>query len=310
MTERSRFWDGTTTGDATEAAYDAATEFARVLRALMFGSEQTADKGGVVNGAVGFGDLAATLPGGGICRIASGLAFVQGNWYESDANVDFSIPTPATSTRVDRIVLRKSWAGQTVRLTRIAGTEGAGVPAMTQTFGTTWDIPIVNASITTGGVITLTDTRALLLVHTHSGGGGGGAISHASLSGVTTDQHHAIAHVHLADGSGTVAHTSLSSIGTNTHAQIDTALANAATHAASNLVAIAHGVQRINTTGTVSLGTPTNGILTFARANGGALTLTTPSGVIVISTTSASSLALVNGESVVLVADGTNWTVF
>lgn len=304
MTERSRFWDGTTTGDATEAAYDAATEFARVLRALMFGSEQTADKGGVVNGAVGFGDLAATLPGGGICRIASGLAFVQGNWYESDANVDFSIPTPATSTRVDRIVLRKSWAGQTVRLTRIAGTEGAGVPAMTQTFGTTWDIPIVNASITTGAVITLTDTRALLLVHTHAGAGSGGALSHASLTGVTTDQHHAIAHVHLADGSGTVAHTSLSSIGSNTHAQIDT-------HLGTNTVVGVHGMTRINTTGTVSMGTPTNGMMVFAKANGGALTITTPSGSIFVGNTNAgASFAITSGDSYTLIADGSNWHVF
>lgn len=60
--------------------------------------------------------------------------------------------------------------------------------------------------------------------HTHAGGGGGGgsgvgggAISHDSLTGVTTDQHHTKSHAHLADGSGTVAHTSLSVVGANDH---------------------------------------------------------------------------------------------
>jgi hypothetical protein len=48
---------------------------------------------------------------------------------------------------------------RTVRITRIAGIEGAGAPAITQTAGTTWDIPLAQVSITTGGAITLTDQR-------------------------------------------------------------------------------------------------------------------------------------------------------
>lgn len=159
MTERSRFWDGTTTGDATDAPYDAGTEFARVLRALLPNGERSANKGGVVFDANGYNDYNATTPGANTARIASGLGWVQGSWHESDANVDFSIPTPSVSTRVDRIVLRKSWSAQTVRLTRIAGTEGSGAPAMTQVFGTTWDVPLWNVSITTGGTITFSNQR-------------------------------------------------------------------------------------------------------------------------------------------------------
>ena len=162
MTERSRPWDGSTTGDAVEAPYDAATEWARMFRALLPAVEQSTHKGGVVFGATGFSDMAPTSPSANTARIANGIAWNQGTWYESDANVDFTIPTPATSSRIDRIVLRKSWANQTIRLTRIAGTEGAGAPTMVQTFGTTWDVPIAQFSITTGGAITVIDDRVNL----------------------------------------------------------------------------------------------------------------------------------------------------
>lgn len=92
--------------------------------------------------------------------VASGAAVVYGYPYTNDASTTVAIATPTTATRIDRIVLRASWAAQTVRITRIAGTEGSGsAPAMTQTAGTTWDIPLATVSITTGGVITVTDAR-------------------------------------------------------------------------------------------------------------------------------------------------------
>lgn len=158
MTERSRVWDGTATGDATEAPYDAPTEFARLFQ-RGFGIGQMTNLGGVINGAPGFSDLTPSSPVANTVRIASGIAWVYGTQYDNDANVDVNIPTPGVSTRVDRVVLRKSWAAQTVRITRIAGVEGAGAPALVQIAGTTWDIPLAQASITTGGAITLTDQR-------------------------------------------------------------------------------------------------------------------------------------------------------
>lgn len=180
MTERSGPWDGTSIGDASEAAYDAPTEFARFLEGLHGG---TSNRGGVVVDKLN--ELAITAPGSiSPASVASGWAYVYGGWYESDAAVSVAIPTPAVSTRIDRIVLRKDWAAQTIRVTRIAGVEGAGAPALVQTVGTTWDLPLAQASITTGGVITLTDQRVFLPVHGNRSGESGTHHAASQISGL------------------------------------------------------------------------------------------------------------------------------
>ena len=88
--------------------------------------------------------------------VAAGGAIVKGKPYINSANVNVNIPIPAVDTRWDVIVLRSSWAAQTIRITRIGGVEGAGVPpAITQNDGVTWDLPLANISITIGGAITI-----------------------------------------------------------------------------------------------------------------------------------------------------------
>lgn len=167
-TETSRFWDGTTTGDATTAPYDAGTEFAAVVSSIS-GAQRMANQGVVLYDDLS--KLAPTAPSANTLRVASGRAIVYGTWYYSDGDVDTSIPTPAAATRIDRIVLRKSWTNQTVRVTRIVGVEGGAAPAMTQSAGTTWDFPICQVSITTGGVMTITDQRVLNAIPAVDGSG-------------------------------------------------------------------------------------------------------------------------------------------
>ncbi len=167
MTELSRFWDGVLTGDAVSAPYDAASEFARVLLSLS-GAGSDANQGGVFLGELS--NLAYSFPSANTLRLAPGRAIVYGSWYENNGNLNVNIPTPASSTRTDQIVLRKDWAAQTVRVTRIAGTEGAGIPALTQTLGLTWDYPLVRVTITTGVAVTVVDLR------TYIGGGSGGSV--------------------------------------------------------------------------------------------------------------------------------------
>lgn len=91
--------------------------------------------------------------------VATGLGLVDGKWYLNNSPLGVVVPTPAGATRIDRIVLRKNWLAQTVRVTRIAGAEGGGPPAITQTDGVTWDVPLAQISVTVLGVITVTDQR-------------------------------------------------------------------------------------------------------------------------------------------------------
>lgn len=159
MAERSMFWTTGTTGDGT-ATYTEA-QLGEWLRDLftpnsVMGNPHASE--GVLPRAGG--ELAVTGASSPV-SVASGAAIGEGFFYRSDAAVNVAIPTPASNTRIDRIVLRVSHGTtRTVRITRIAGTEGAGAPSLTQTAGTTWDIPLAQASITTGGVITLTDQRS------------------------------------------------------------------------------------------------------------------------------------------------------
>lgn len=157
MTQTSRFWDGSAIGDAVTAPYDAGTEFSKVLNSI-------SGAAGVAThlSAVFVGELNALAVSGAATpvTVGTGRAMVWGAWYENDAATTVVVPTPSAATRIDRIVLRKDWALQTVRVTRVAGAEGGGAPALTQIAGTTWDMPIAQISITTGGVITITDQRS------------------------------------------------------------------------------------------------------------------------------------------------------
>jgi hypothetical protein len=155
MTEKSYPWDGIVTGDAVLAPYDDDT-WSDIWRKLF-----TKDRSlegviyGVLNNLLVSG---ATSP----ITVATGAAMVDGKVYDNDTAVTLIIPTPSIGTRIDFIVLRKRWATQTVRITRIAGVEGGGSPAITQLDGNIWDIPLAQVIITTAGAITIADFRSYL----------------------------------------------------------------------------------------------------------------------------------------------------
>jgi len=155
MAEASRFWTTSGTGDGPAGGYTAA-QFAEFVRQTLMTDLATE---GVLKG---IGNELATTGTSSPVSTATGSGIVYGFYYASDSAVTTAIPTPTTATRIDRIVLRTSWAAQTIRITRIAGTEGAGTPALTQIANTTWDIPLATVSITTGGVITVTDARTFI----------------------------------------------------------------------------------------------------------------------------------------------------
>ncbi len=147
MAEGSRFWTTNNTGDGPTGGYSAAN-FNQFVREAFLTNPASE---GVLRG---IGSNLAVSGASSPVAVAAGSAIVYGFFYFNDASLNVTIPTPTTATRIDRIVLRVSWAAQTVRVTRIAGTEGAGAPALVQTANTTWDIPLAQVSITTGGAHT------------------------------------------------------------------------------------------------------------------------------------------------------------
>jgi len=153
MTEISRFWDGNPgIGDGSVAPYDAGTEFAEVMIGVA-GLSSDPDKGGVIGNVAGA--LNVTSPAAGQIRVSPGEALVYGTWYKNDANVDFTIATPATAARTDIVVVRKDWAAQTCRLAVVTGTEGSGPPVLTQNVGTVWEIPVGRIDVDAGGIIVI-----------------------------------------------------------------------------------------------------------------------------------------------------------
>lgn len=176
MTEISRPWGGTATGDKGPYSDDNWTDAWSGLFA------RTGANVGVLRGAAN--ELAVTSSGDNAISVNTGEALVDGTWYQSDAATAVTPSIPSANPRIDRIVLRKSWSAQTVRVTRIGGTEAGSpsAPALVQTDGTTWDTPLAQYQIATGAgaISSLTDQREF--VHDPTGAvdvadGGTGASS-------------------------------------------------------------------------------------------------------------------------------------
>lgn len=153
MTQRSYFWEGLATGDAVLAPY--SHDLWHSLWQIMF---SRADNQGVLDGIDD--ELIVTGVVDGI-SVAIGKALVDGSLYQTDQPVSITMLTPVINPRIDRIVVQKNWAAQTIRIARVAGTANASpsAPALTQVDLSIWEIPLAQVLITTAGVITVTDER-------------------------------------------------------------------------------------------------------------------------------------------------------
>lgn len=159
MTEYSAPWGGTTTGDAAVSA-PYQDDFWSDMWSLLFTYRRTR-QGVIRTSRTGYtSELAITNPSGNTIRVANGAAVVGGKVYQNTANVDNTITTPAApDTNYYTFVLRKSFANQTVRVA-VVGPSTVTYPALTQTDGTTWEIPLAYVNIVhTTGVITIVDAR-------------------------------------------------------------------------------------------------------------------------------------------------------
>lgn len=158
--ESSMVWGGTATGDAAAGNFTAPysdDEFSDMLAMILTYDRTT--QGVIQSAYAGYtGNLAVTNPAGVTIRVATGVALVDGKLYTNSANVDNVVVAPGEGSNFYRIVLRKSFVAQTVRVALI-GPDIAAFPAVTQTDGTTWEISLAGIEITSAAVVTVTDER-------------------------------------------------------------------------------------------------------------------------------------------------------
>jgi hypothetical protein len=92
--------------------------------------------------------------------VETGRAQVRGFSYWNPSPLAPAVATPTTGTTGGRVVLRADYSAATVRAVVKLNTDGnAGIPALTQVANTTWEISLATFTVTTGGVITVTDDR-------------------------------------------------------------------------------------------------------------------------------------------------------
>jgi hypothetical protein len=153
MAESSIFWTTGVAGDGASAY--TQTQVTDWLRRTFLSNPAT--EGVLPNYANGLAVSGTSAP----ISVASGAAYVYGFPYENTSAVNLAVSTPSIGTTGHRVVLRADWTARTVRIALKSSSDGVATPpTLTQSAGTTWEISLATLTITTGGVITTTDTRA------------------------------------------------------------------------------------------------------------------------------------------------------
>lgn len=161
MAQDSMLWNTTGTGDGPSGGYTQQNwlDFMRYIF--------TPDSEATAYVFPRKGNKLAVTPGSSLINLDTGAAMGYGFFYKNTASVAVPITTPLLGTTGLIVVLRASWAAQTVRVDVVRNSDGvAGLPAATQTPGTTYEAVLATGTITTGGVVTLTDTRGFIAMAT------------------------------------------------------------------------------------------------------------------------------------------------
>lgn len=154
MAETSMFWTTNGTGHGVVSGYSSARWQNFINK--MFISDQAASAC-VLNG---IGNELVVSGVASPVAVATGAAIAYAFEYENDASLNIAIATPSVGTTGGHIVLEANWAAQTVTAKSVRNTDGiAAIPALVQTPNTTYQIRLATYTISTGGVVTLTDTR-------------------------------------------------------------------------------------------------------------------------------------------------------
>lgn len=157
MAERSMLWTSNGTGDGPLTGH-TQQHWLELLRDL-FTSDRYASEG-VIAGMSS--QLAASGVNGASpsITIAAGGALCYGFYYQNTSNLSLALTKPSIGTTGGRVVIRTDWTLQTARCIARQSADGtSSAPALIQTPGVQFEIPLFTYTVTTGGAITLTDAR-------------------------------------------------------------------------------------------------------------------------------------------------------
>ena len=197
MTQKSYPWPGVAPGSGADAGRYTAPEWwgewatEQLTSGVIVTSPLLRPSAVFTNVGVHYAvanQLAVTSPANNQVTIATGAWTNDGQFgYNDTALSAIAVTSPAANPRIDRVIIRKNYTGNTytptnaaaltvppytARVTVVSGAEAVGptAPALIQdtarnpagAFGTdgTWDIPLAQYEISVGGVISsLTDER-------------------------------------------------------------------------------------------------------------------------------------------------------
>lgn len=142
MAESSLFWYGKISqgapGDAGGYTDVQFTEFVKAVFEF---------RTGVLSGL----RVTPTAPASKAIQVSAGVGVVRGRVYTNDGATNLPVSDNTSgSTRIDCVVVRVDYAGQTARLAILEGTPGAGVPALTQNEGVIWEMSLAQISLASG----------------------------------------------------------------------------------------------------------------------------------------------------------------
>lgn len=151
--ETSRPWAGRTSDGYPGDSGPFSSAQWQQMYARMIGTGAENVNRGVIRGVLSELEVIANTPADTTVIVEPGSALVQGIFYLNDANKSVSIAANASgSVRIDIIVLEADYTAQTVRIAVVQGTPGAGVPNLTQTAATLWQIPLAYLTLASGYV--------------------------------------------------------------------------------------------------------------------------------------------------------------
>lgn len=169
-------WPWSTVAGLGDGSAELSEAITREFLAVYFAVQDPATEG--VSKGVG-GELAVSGSASPL-SVASGSGVCYGLYINDAAVNTAAIATPAIGTTGGRVVLQTNWGGtggasleaRTRVAVKMSADGNSAIPALTQSFGTTWEISLATFQITTGGAITVTDDRTFRKATTVTVAGG------------------------------------------------------------------------------------------------------------------------------------------